>query len=31
VKVHIAAIFRAFDVANRTEAVLEIQRLMHKP
>jgi DNA-binding NarL/FixJ family response regulator len=31
VKVHIAAIFRAFNVSNRTEAVLEIQRLMHKP
>jgi DNA-binding NarL/FixJ family response regulator len=31
VKVHIAAIFRAFDVTNRTEAVLEIQRLMQKP
>jgi len=31
VKVHIAAIFRAFDVSNRTEAVLEIQRLMQQP
>ncbi|MHB1214393.1 MAG: response regulator [Thiobacillus sp.] len=31
VKVHIAAIFRAFGVANRTEAVLAIQRLMHLP
>jgi DNA-binding NarL/FixJ family response regulator len=31
VKVHIAAIFRAFGVTNRTEAVLEIQRLMQKP
>ena len=30
VKVHIAAIFRAFNVSNRTEAVLEIQRLMQK-
>jgi DNA-binding NarL/FixJ family response regulator len=30
VKVHISAIFRAFDVANRTEAVLEIQRLLQK-
>lgn len=29
VKVHIAAIFRVFGVANRTEAVLAIQRLMH--
>ncbi len=29
VKVHIAAIFRAFRVTNRTEAVLEIKRLMH--
>ena len=28
VKVHIAAIFRAFGVTNRTEAVLAIQRLM---
>jgi DNA-binding NarL/FixJ family response regulator len=27
VKVHIAAIFRALDVSNRTEAVLAIQRL----
>jgi DNA-binding NarL/FixJ family response regulator len=27
VKVHIAAIFRAFNVTNRTEAVLAIQRL----
>ncbi|MBU1395463.1 MAG: response regulator transcription factor [Gammaproteobacteria bacterium] len=31
VKVHIAAIFRAFDVTNRTEAVLQIQRLMQRP
>ena len=31
VKVHIAAIFRALDVGNRTEAVLEIQRLMRIP
>jgi len=31
VKVHIAAIFKAFCVTNRTEAVLEIQRLMQKP
>lgn len=31
VKVHIAAIFRAFDVTNRTEAVLELQRLTQKP
>ncbi|MCL5059728.1 MAG: response regulator transcription factor [Candidatus Thermoplasmatota archaeon] len=31
VKVHIAAIFRALNVTNRTEAVLEIQRLMQKP
>jgi len=31
VKVHIAAIFRAFGVTNRTEAVLEIQRLIQKP
>lgn len=30
VKVHIAAIFRALGVTNRTEAVLEIQRLMQK-
>jgi DNA-binding NarL/FixJ family response regulator len=30
VKVHIAAIFRALNVSNRTEAVLEIQRLMQK-
>jgi len=29
VKVHIAAIFRALDVSNRTEAVLAIQRLSH--
>jgi DNA-binding NarL/FixJ family response regulator len=29
VKVHIAAIFRALDVTNRTEAVLAIQRLTH--
>jgi len=28
VKVHIAAIFRAFNVTNRTEAVLKIQQLM---
>ena len=28
VKVHIAAIFRAFKVSNRTEAVLAIQRLI---
>ena len=28
VKVHIAAIFRAFKVTNRTEAVLAIQRLI---
>jgi DNA-binding NarL/FixJ family response regulator len=28
VKVHIAAIFRTFRVTNRTEAVLEIKRLM---
>ncbi len=28
VKVHIAAIFRAFKVSNRTEAVLTIQRLI---
>jgi DNA-binding NarL/FixJ family response regulator len=31
VKVHIAAIFRAFGVTNRTEAVLKIQRLMQNP
>lgn len=31
VKVHIAAIFRAFDVTNRTEAVLAIQRRGHVP
>lgn len=31
VKVHMAAIFKAFGVSNRTEAVLEIQRLMQKP
>lgn len=31
VKVHIAAIFRAFGVTNRTEAVLAIQRLMQQP
>ena len=31
VKVHIAAIFRALGVTNRTEAVLEIQRLMQQP
>ena len=30
VKVHIAAIFRAFNVSNRTEAVLAIRRLMQK-
>jgi DNA-binding NarL/FixJ family response regulator len=30
VKVHIAAIFRALNVSNRTEAVLEMQRLMQK-
>ena len=30
VKVHIAAIFRALGVTNRTEAVLEIQRLMQQ-
>ena len=29
VKVHIAAIFRALNVSNRTEAVLAIQRLTH--
>jgi len=29
VKVHIAAIFRALNVTNRTEAVLAIQRLVH--
>jgi DNA-binding NarL/FixJ family response regulator len=29
VKVHIAAIFRALEVSNRTEAVLAIQRLSH--
>jgi DNA-binding NarL/FixJ family response regulator len=29
VKVHIAAIFRALNVTNRTEAVLAIQRLAH--
>lgn len=29
VKVHIAAIFRAFGVTNRTEAVLAIRRLIH--
>lgn len=29
VKVHIAAIFRALNVTNRTEAVLAIQRLTH--
>jgi DNA-binding NarL/FixJ family response regulator len=28
VKVHIAALFRAFNVTNRTEAVLKIQQLM---
>ena len=31
VKVHIAAIFRAFNVTNRTEAVLAIQRLRRPP
>ncbi len=31
VKVHISAIFRAFDVTNRTEAVLAIQRRAHGP
>ena len=31
VKVHIAAIFRALNVSNRTEAVLAIQRLTHNP
>jgi DNA-binding NarL/FixJ family response regulator len=31
VKVHIAAIFRALNVSNRTEAVLAIQRLTHTP
>jgi DNA-binding NarL/FixJ family response regulator len=31
VKVHIAAIFRAFGVTNRTEAVLEIRRLIQTP
>lgn len=31
VKVHIAAIFRALDVSNRTEAVLVIQRLGESP
>jgi DNA-binding NarL/FixJ family response regulator len=31
VKVHIAAIFRALNVTNRTEAVLAIQRLSHTP
>lgn len=31
VKVHIAAIFRAFNASNRTEAVLAIQRLPHAP
>jgi DNA-binding NarL/FixJ family response regulator len=30
VKVHIAAIFRAVNASNRTEAVLEIQRLIQK-
>jgi DNA-binding NarL/FixJ family response regulator len=30
VKVHVAAIFKAFGVTNRTEAVLEIQRQMLK-
>lgn len=31
VKVHIAAIFRALNVSNRTEAVLAIQRLSETP
>ncbi len=31
VKVHIAAIFRAFNVSNRTEAVLAIQRQIQAP
>jgi DNA-binding NarL/FixJ family response regulator len=31
VKVHLAAIFRTLGVTNRTEAVLEIQRLMQQP
>ena len=31
VKVHIAAIFRAFGATNRTEAVLAIQRRAHVP
>jgi len=31
VKVHMAAIFKALGVTNRTEAVLETQRLMQKP
>lgn len=31
VKVHIAAIFRALKVSNRTEAVLAIQRLLQAP
>jgi DNA-binding NarL/FixJ family response regulator len=31
VKVHIAAIFRAFHVTNRTEAVLAIQRVSQRP
>jgi DNA-binding NarL/FixJ family response regulator len=31
VKVHIAAIFRAFNVTNRTEAVLAIQRQIQTP
>lgn len=31
VKVHIAAIFRVFNVSNRTEAVLAIQRLPQAP
>ncbi|HMM47382.1 MAG TPA: response regulator transcription factor [Thiobacillaceae bacterium] len=31
VKVHITAIFRAFNVSNRTEAVLAIQRLIQRP
>ena len=31
VKVHIAAIFRAFNVTNRTEAVLAMQRLSQPP
>ncbi|MFV1982532.1 MAG: response regulator transcription factor [Thiohalomonadales bacterium] len=30
VKVHISAIFKIFDVHNRTEAVLEMQRILSK-